>query len=97
MKVVDDADLTRQPRVIAQIGLCRKDRLFGIADRAGISCEDLDPASRAASVSTAAMKYVDPAVFEREYKFAIPIRFDRHLSVGRFSRDYVHQSFSTCS
>src|SRR5215204_3311580 len=91
MQVIHHADLTRQTCVIAKIGLRRKDRFLRIADRSWITRKYLDPTCRAARITAAAVKNVDPRILDREDQLAAVFGLDTNLAVRSLGSNYLHQ------
>lgn len=91
MEVIGDPYLTRQTRVIIQVGFGSQYRSFRLADLAGVTLEHLDPAGRTACVAAAPMQDVYAVVFDRQNELLTGLDLKCDGAVSRFGGDLIHQ------
>jgi hypothetical protein len=79
LEIAVDANLARESNVRRELGFHREAIAFEFSHFAGLTFEELDAASRATSVTAAAVKNVDTGVFEYEHQF---LAFGASISTG---------------
>src|SRR5690348_13856280 len=67
-QVVGDKYLTRQSRLLVEVGLCRQNGGLRLTDRARIAVEHLDPTRCASSVPATPVQDIYSGILKREHK-----------------------------